>query len=73
MHDLRFIDKNFKGLNNLAHLSDLDIANQSEIRPIGEIAKKQASLLMHSNNMDIIKLKLILIRLSLKKIKVKWY
>ena len=67
MHDLRFIDKNFKGLNNLAHLSDLDIANQSEIRPIGEIAKKQASLLMHSNNMDIIKLKLILIRLPKRK------
>lgn len=25
---------------NLAHLSDLDIANQSTLKPIGEIAEK---------------------------------
>ena len=29
-----------KGLNRLAHLSDLEIANQSQLKPIGEIADK---------------------------------
>lgn len=29
-----------KGLNCLAHLSDLEIANQSQLKPIGEIADK---------------------------------
>ena len=61
-----------KGLNRLAHLSDLEIANQSQLKPIGEIADKAGISADALEQYGHYKAK-IDIRLNLERKKVKLY